>query len=307
MDTVTTLPAIVPVDPQIIKNETTFEWNYEAIQQYLSSVTEKYDRLVVTDENVDDMGKAKREVVSLRTHLQKFERATKTVLKKPAEDFSYQCRNLYGIIAAVETPLNAQLQEYDNRRGDDLKAQISRELKAKSAAVDVRDETLEEFEFNPKWTNKTAKWSDIVVDIDHEVIRLKSLQQANDDREQLRKDRQEMVQAYVDTANAKYGLHTPLKIDEFMSSDLLDQGLSVIKETIFSAAQNIKAVETAAVQQSDIKTQDTPPLPPLPPIPQANGNYKDMIITIHHVHMDDYDRVCMALDKLSYPYDVDLR
>lgn len=307
METATTLPAIVPVEPQIMKNETNFVWNYESIEQYLSSVTAKYAHLVVTDENVEDMGKAKREVTSLRTHLQKFERATKTKLKKPAEDFSLQCRELYRIIAAVETPLDTQLQQYDDKRIAELKAQINSELRAKAAAVDVREETLEAFEFNPKWTNKTAKWSDIVIDIDHEIVRLKSLQQAQDDREQLRKDRQEMVLAYVETANTKYALHTPLQAAEFMKNELLDQGLSSIKETIFSAAQNIKAVETAAVQQTDSKQQDTPPLPPLPPIPSSSGDYKDMIVTIHHVHMGDYDRVCAMLDKVSYPYDIELR
>ena len=307
MDIATTLPAIVPVEPQITKNETNFVWNYESIEQYLSSVTAKYAHLVVTDENVEDMGKAKREVTSLRTHLQKFERATKTQLKKPADDFSLQCRELYRIIAAVETPLDTQLQAYDDKRIEALRGAIDRELQAKAAAIGVRPDTLNNFQFNPKWTNKTAKWSDIVIDIDHEIVRLKSLQQAQDDREQLRKDRQEMVLAYVETANTKYALHTPLQATEFMNSELLDQGLSSIKEAIFSAAQNIKAVETAAVQQTDSEQQDTPPLPPLPPIPSSSGDYKDMIVTIHHVHMGDYDRVCAMLDKLSYPYDVDLR
>jgi hypothetical protein len=307
METATTLPAIVPVEPQITKNETNFVWNYESIEQYLSSVTAKYAHLVVTDENVDDMGKAKREVTSLRTHLQKFERATKTKLKKPADDFSLQCRELYRIIAAVETPLDTQLQAYDDKRIEALRGAIDRELQAKAAAIGVRPDTLNNFQFNPKWTNKTAKWSDIVIDIDHEIVRLKSLQQAQDDREQLRKDRQEMVLAYVETANTKYALHTPLQAAEFMKNELLDQGLSSIKETIFSAAQNIKAVETAAVQQTDSKQQDTPPLPPLPPIPSSSGDYKDMIVTIHHVHMGDYDRVCAMLDTISYPYDIELR
>ena len=115
---------------------------------------------------------------------------------------------------------------------------------------------------------------------------------------------------YVEQANSAYSLHSPLQVEEVLTDDLLSRGLADMKEAIFQAAQNIKAIEEAAVQQA---ATPVPPLPPLPPLPKAElpaehtEDYKDMIITIHHVHMGDYDRVCAALDQLSYPYDVALR
>ena len=310
MNETKTLPVLVPVEPKLLSFDAALQWNYADIEEYLKAVTERYRNLVVTDENVEDMGKVKREVVSLRTHLQKFERATKTKLKKPVDDFIMQCRDLYQIIAAVEEPLNAQLQIYEDRRIADVKTQIQREIAAKAQALGVRDAYLEQVAWNPKWTNKTAKWSETVVEIDHELVRLKAVQQADDDREQLRRDRQEMARMYVEQANAAYGLHSPLQVEEVLTDDLLSRGLADMKEAIFQAAQNIKAIEEAAVQQA---ATPVPPLPPLPPLPKADPpaenaeDYKDMIITIHHVHMGDYDRVCAALDQLSYPYDVALR
>lgn len=310
MNETTTLPALTPVEPQLLSFDAALQWNYTDIEEYLKAVTERYRNLVVTDENAEDMGKVKREVVSLRTHLQKFERSTKTKLKKPVDDFTMQCRNLYQIIAAVEEPLNAQLQIYEDRRVADVKAQIQREVAAKAQALGVREAYLEQVAWNPKWMNKTAKWSETVVEIDHELVRLKAVQQADDDREQLRRDRQEMARMYVEQANAAYALHSPLQVEEILTDDLLSRGLADMKETIFQAAQNIKAIEDAAVQHS---APPVPPLPPLPPLPKSEpsaentDDYKDMIITIHHVHMGDYDRVCAALDQLSYPYDVALR
>ena len=310
MNETKTLPALVPVEPKLLSFDAALQWNYTDIEEYLKAVTERYRNLVVTDENVEDMGKVKRKVVSLRTHLQKFERATKTKLKKPVDEFTLQCRDLYQIIAAVEEPLNAQLQIYEDRRIADIKEQIQREIAAKAQALGVRDTYLEQVTWNPKWTNKTAKWSETVVEIDHELVRLKAVQQADDDREQLRRDRQEMARMYVEQANAAYDLHSPLQVEEILTDDLLSRGLADMKETIFQAAQNIKAIEDTAVQQV---APPVPPLPPLPPLPKAEPSaehtedYKDMIITIHHVHMGDYDRVCAALDQLSYPYDVALR
>lgn len=310
MNETTTMPVLAPVEPQLLAFDAALRWNYADIETYLKAVTERYRNLIVTDDNVEDMGRVKREVVSLRTHLQKFERATKTKLKKPVDDFTTQCRSLYQIIAAVEEPLNAQLQIYEDRRIADVKAQIQREVAAKAQALGVREAYLEQVVWNPKWTNKTAKWSETVVEIDHELVRLKAVQQADDDREQLRRDRQEMARMYVEQANAAYDLHSPLQVEEILTDDLLSQGLADMKEAIFQAAQNIKAIEEAAVQQA---ATPVPPLPPLPPLPKSDPpaehteDYKDMIVTIHHVHMGDYDRVCAALDQLSYPYDVALR
>lgn len=310
MNETTTMPVLAPVEPQLLAFDAALRWNYADIEEYLKAVTERYRNLVVTDENVEDMGKVKREVVSLRTHLQKFERATKTKLKKPVDDFTMQCRDLYQIIAAVEEPLNAQLQIYEDRRIADVKAQIQREIAAKAQALGVRDAYIEQVVWNPKWTNKTAKWSETVVEIDHELVRLKAVQQADDDREQLRRDRQEMARMYVEQANASYELRSPLQAEEILTDSLLSQGLADMKAAIFKAAEDRKAIEDAAVQQA---APPVPPLPPLPPLPKSDPpaehteDYKDMIITIHHVHMGDYDRVCAALDQLSYPYDVALR
>ena len=310
MNETKTLPALVPVEPKLLSFDAALQWNYADIEEYLKAVTERYRNLVVTDENVEDMGKVKREVVSLRTHLQKFERATKTKLKKPVDEFTLQCRELYQIIAAVEEPLNAQLQIYEDRRIADIKAQIQREIAAKAQALGVRDTYIEQVVWNPKWTNKTAKWSETVVEIDHELVRLKAVQQADDDREQLRRDRQEMARMYVEQANAAYGLRSPLQAEQILTDAVLSQGLADMKAVIFKTAEDRKTIEDAAVQQA---APPVPPLPPLPPLPKDEPpteraeDYKDMIITIHHVHMGDYDRVCAALDQLSYPYDVALR
>lgn len=308
MKETTTLPALVPVEPQLIAFDAALQWNYTDIEAYLQATTERYRNLVVTDENVEDMGKIKREVVSLRTNLQKFERSTKTKLKKPVDEFMVQCRNLYQIIAAVEEPLHAQLQMYDERRIADVTAQIQREIAAKAQALGVQESYTQQVAWNPKWTNKTAKWSETVMGIDHELVRLKAVQQADADREQLRRDRLEIAAVYVEQANASYKLRSPLQAATILTDTVLGQGFADMKAAIFKAAEERKAVEEAAVQTA------APPLPPLPSlpkgapaVPETAEEYKDMVITIHHVHMGDYDRVCAAIDQIAYAYDVELR
>ena len=124
MEEITTLPAIQPVMPKIEKQEFNFQWNHEEVKEYLISATEKYAGLVVTDENLKDMEKAKREITSIRTAIQKFQIRGKSELRKPVNVFDEQCKELLKVVNAVEAPLKEQLDKYETVRRDKLIAQI---------------------------------------------------------------------------------------------------------------------------------------------------------------------------------------
>lgn len=116
MEEITTLPAIQPVMPKIEKQEFNFQWNHEEVKEYLISATEKYAGLVVTDENLKDMEKAKREITSIRTAIQKFQIRGKSELRKPVNVFDEQCKELLKVVNAVEAPLKEQLDKYETVR-----------------------------------------------------------------------------------------------------------------------------------------------------------------------------------------------
>lgn len=101
---------------------------------------------------------------------------------------------------------------YENKRRDELQAAIGREFTAKADAAGLREE-YRLFEIPERWFNKTAKWSETCIDIDHVVSDLYSQQVTADNLAELKETRREMGIAYINTVNAEYNLATPLTPD----------------------------------------------------------------------------------------------
>lgn len=164
------LPEIIFVSPAITRNEVAFEWNHEEVKKYLEEVTEKYVGLIVTDENLADMEKVKREIVRFRTAITKFKGDGKRRLKEPADRFARQCDELIRVVEDVEMPISTQLKKYEDARKERLRESIVREYQAKASAMglDVANWQLDE---DSKWYNKTQKWGDTCIAIDRLIKR----------------------------------------------------------------------------------------------------------------------------------------
>ena len=72
IDTEAKVTDIQIIEPQILSADLNVTTNFEDVKKNLQIITEKYKGLVVTDQNQKDMEKTLREVVSLRTSIQKF-------------------------------------------------------------------------------------------------------------------------------------------------------------------------------------------------------------------------------------------
>ena len=164
------LPEIIPVSPAITRNEVAFEWNHEEVKKYLEAVTEKYVGLIVTDENLADMEKAKREIVRFRTAIIRFKQDGKRKLKAPAERFARECDDLLKVVEDVEGPIAVQLARYEAARKNEVKREIVTEyqMKASAMGLDMANWQLDE---NSKWYNKTQKWGDTCIAIDRLIKR----------------------------------------------------------------------------------------------------------------------------------------
>lgn len=204
------LPTIQPVEPVITENNLTFEWNFKEVKKYLEAVTEKYCGLIATDQNLQDFEKARREVVKLRTTLTKFKADGKRALKAPSDTFARQCDELIAVVTDVEMPINAQLQKYEEDRKQRIQKAILMEYDKQAASVHLSAKVWN-CEINPKWLNKTAKWSDICQGIEELVNGQLAQMKAQEAEQQANMAKIEVVKTSVELANQKYHLKTPLK------------------------------------------------------------------------------------------------
>lgn len=252
--TIKKMTEIIPVEPEITNEPQALKWNVEDVKKYLEAITEKYQGLIVTEENEPEMQKTLREIVSLRTRFGKFERKGKDLLRRPMNEFLNQCEILSSVIADVEKPLRDQLQVYEDKRIEELNASIEREIELKAQAAGLFPEYLRDFQRNEKWLNKTQKYSHTLVDIDKEIERLLAVQKAEQEREKMLAERESYITMAVELANSK--LQSPLLISRYLELDPDEYSFSDVKKMIEKDGQRQQEIEATAMEAAKQKAAE---------------------------------------------------
>lgn len=301
IDTKAEITEIQIVEPQILSADLSITTNFEDVKNNLQAITEKYKGLVVTDQNQKDMEKTLREVVSLRTSIQKFEVNGKRKLRKPVDQFAEACKELLKIVNEAERPLQEQLDAYEARRQEGVTKVILHKYEEMALDAGIREE-FRSCEILSKWMNKTAKLKDIYEDISRLVSEQATAQKQHDDLKELRNSRRELALLQIEKANRDYALATPIT-EDFLTDELLDTSAEIIKNTINEEALRRHEMDENARQVSSPAVSAPPPAakPPVVPIPQVEPGVswpKVMTVTITLNSSFDYQAVENVLSSL---------
>lgn len=301
IDTEAKVTDIQIIEPQILSADLNVTTNFEDVKKNLQIITEKYKGLVVTDQNQKDMEKTLREVVSLRTSIQKFEVNGKRKLRKPVDQFAEACKELLKIVNEAERPLREQLDAYEARRQEGVTKVILHKYEEMALDAGIREE-FRSCEILSKWMNKTEKLKDIYEDISRLVSEQATAQKQHDDLKELRNSRRELALLQIEKANRDYALATPITKD-FLTDELLDTSAEIIKNTINEEALRRHEMDENARQVSSPAVSAPPPAakPPVVPIPQVEPGVswpKVMTVTITLNSSFDYQAVENVLSSL---------
>lgn len=301
IDTEAKITDIQIIEPQILSADLNVTTNFEDVKKNLQIITEKYIGLVVTDQNQKDMEKTLREVVSLRTSIQKFEVNGKRKLRKPVDQFAGACKELLKIVNEAERPLREQLDAYEARRQESVTKVILHKYEEMALDAGIREE-FRSCDILSKWMNKTAKLKDTYEDIARLVSEQTAMQKQHDDLKELRNSRRELALLQIEKANRDYALATPIT-EDFLTDELLDTSAEIIKNTINEEALRRHEMDENARQVSSPAVSAPPPAakPPVVPIPQVEPGVswpKVMTVTITLNSSFDYQAVENALSSL---------
>lgn len=301
IDTEAKVTDIQIIEPQILSADLNVTTNFEDVKKNLQVITEKYKGLVVTDQNQKDMEKTLREVVSLRTSIQKFEVNGKRKLRKPVDQFAEACKELLKIVNEAERPLREQLDAYEARRQEGVTKVILHKYEEMALDAGIREE-FRSCEILSKWMNKTAKLKDIYEDISRLVSEQATAQKQHDDLKELRNSRRELALLQIEKSNRDYALATPIT-EDFLTDELLDTSAEIIKNTINEEALRRHEMDENARQVSSPAVSAPPPAakPPVVPIPHVEPGVswpKVMTVTITLNSSFDYQAVENVLSSL---------
>lgn len=249
------------ITPIIKENNMTFVWNVEDIKTQLAEQLEKYQNLVVTEDNYKDMEKTKREIVKYRTAIKNFGTEQKRLLKEPYDKFVDELKDVLFEVDRVEQPLVKQLAYFEEQEQAAKKEKVESIVAEKIKLYGLREEYLGFINYDSKWwQNKTSKLSDVAANIEEQVKGLVQRQQADDDMRKIQAEKRGMLEFAFEMMSDQYDLTTPIEFDALypvVKNMPLDQAKEYLKAQ-FEKRLEIELAAKAVKTESDNTTNSSP-------------------------------------------------
>ena len=155
--------------------------NFSELGSNIQRVVDKYKGVKLTEDNVDYVKTLKAQFVSLRTGIERERKEYKKVYLDPAENLlKSMCDELLKIVDEGESALGKQLEEYDQRRKDELTIILTDYVNDAVAKYQLRDEYASQIQLKKEYYNKTQKEEDSIDDIDAQAQELGKKQKEYD-------------------------------------------------------------------------------------------------------------------------------
>ena len=155
--------------------------NWDNLKGNIQKVVERYKGTQLTEDNVEYVKTLKKQFVSLRTGVELDFKNYKTAYLDPAESLLKAVKmELLAVIDEGESALGKQLDEYDQRRKDELTIILNEYVNEAVDKYHLRAEYATQIQLKKNYYNKTAKEEETIADIDAQAKELADKQSAYD-------------------------------------------------------------------------------------------------------------------------------
>ena len=203
------------IEPQVIDSNLSLTWNNAELSKYLEEKLEKYNGLIVTENNLKEMKSVLKEIVSIRTKLTRFGADKKRELKIPYNTFTAELEQVLAVVSRVENPIANQIGEFEQQEMLKRKETVLKMIEDKAQSLGIREEYKNRAMPNPKWwENKTAKMSDVTLSVEEMLKGVLEQQQNDDDLKRMQAEKVEMIKMKIDLFNQNYALDTPIQYED---------------------------------------------------------------------------------------------
>lgn len=155
--------------------------NFSDVGSKIQAVVDRYKDTKLTEDNVDYVKTLKKQFVSLRTGIDRERKEYMKVYITPAKDLvDSMCKELLAIVDTGESVLGKQLDEYDQRRKDELTVILKEYVADSVAKHNLREEYACQIKLIDKYYNKTQNEEDSADDIERQATELEKKQSEYD-------------------------------------------------------------------------------------------------------------------------------
>lgn len=282
---------------QVLESDFKFAWNFEDVKASLADYTEKYVGLVVSEDNLKEMEATGREVASLRTKVEKFRKAVKADMDKPYKAFEKQVDELKTIISNIENPIKDQLQKYEDERIAKVKDELLKYVTETAKSIGLREDNAH-ISILAKWTNRTAKKTDvrqeICVELDHRLAE----QRNEDNRIYLEKQKEELLTQLCASNSELFSLQTPLiprEIKHLTNDAQLNELADIVKNECKERAERELKVANSVMQATIPQAQPEVQIPnkkDTGPMKQNNPVTFELVLKFSSLTVEQAKNLC---------------
>lgn len=155
--------------------------NFDELGNKIQAVVDRYKNTQLTEDNVSYVKTLKGQFVSLRTGIERERKEWKKVYITPASKLiDSMCDELQKIVEQGEMALGKQLDEYDQKRKDELTIILKDYIADSVAKHNLRDEYATQIQLLDKYYNKTQNEEDSADDIERQAVELEKKQNEYD-------------------------------------------------------------------------------------------------------------------------------
>lgn len=212
--------------------------NFSELGNNIHSLVEKYKGTVLTEDNVSYVKTLKGHFTSLRTGIERERKEWKKVYITPASKLiDSMCDELQKIVAEGEGALSVQLEEYDQKRKDELTVILQEYVNDAVKKHNLREEYAQQIKLLDKYYNRTQNEEDSADDIEVQATELEKKQKEYDSGVELIKaecaDAGFLADTYIRELSYKSAMEIVLeiKMDRKTSEQIqakLDAGETVV-------------------------------------------------------------------------------
>ena len=155
--------------------------NFEELGNKIQSVVDRYRGTQLTEDNVSYVKTLKGQFTSLRTGIERERKEYKKVYITPASKLiDSMCDELQKIVAQGENALDEQLDEFDQKRKDELTVILKEYVEESCKKHNLREEYATQVQLLDKYYNKTQNEEDSADDIERQCTELEKKQNEYD-------------------------------------------------------------------------------------------------------------------------------
>lgn len=214
--------------PEVNSGKVIVNGNFEELQSKVIALVEKYKNTELTEDNVNYVMALKSNFVSMRTAVEEKRKNYNDIYITPMKKYvDGMCKDLIAKIQEGEDALKQQLEEYDQKRKDELSLVLQDYVNDSASRHNLREEYKAQIQLLPKYFNKTQKEEDSADDIERQAVELEKKQTETDSAVELIKSECEgtvlIVENYIKELDYKSPMEIILEIktDKKKSEQLL--------------------------------------------------------------------------------------